>query len=215
MVGGLELSNKPCSSCGVLNDTTSLYCNLCGNKITYAPTEKNSETESPNTLILNNSRIVYLTIITFGAYILYWLYLTWKQMDTETENAHYPVWHSLTFLVPFYGLFRLYNHLQTIETLTTKEDIQTHFSPLLSLILIILNFMLAMTSYGDTRMFTILVVEIIQITLIIKALLSAQASLNLYWYKTKGTNVTSALFDRTEIGFILLIYSLFALVLIV
>ena len=172
-----------------------------------------SETSIANALILTNTRIVCLTIITFGVYILYWLYLTWKQMDGETDNNHYPVWHSLTFLVPIYGLFRLYDHLQTIKTLATKEEIETQFSPTLSLLLILLNFALAVTSYGVTSGLSILTIEIIQISLVITAILLAQTPLNAYWQKTKGPDVKSAVFDRAELGFILLLYAIFGLLL--
>ena len=214
VVGRLALSNKSCPACGILNDPTSFYCSLCGNKIPSPNTENhNSEASNDNTLILTNTRIVFLTIITFGAYILYWLYLTWKQMDSETENNHYPVWHSLTFLVPIYGLFRLYDHLQSIKTLATKEEIETPFSPVLSLSLIILNFTLAVTSYGVTSGLSILTIEIIQVSLVITALLLAQTTLNSYWQKTKGPDVQSALFERTELWFILILYAIFGLLL--
>ena len=208
------MSSKSCPACGTLNDPTSLYCNLCGNKVTSPNTENHdSETSIANALILTNTRIVCLTIITFGVYILYWLYLTWKQMDGETDNNHYPVWHSLTFLVPIYGLFRLYDHLQTIKTLATKEEIETQFSPTLSLLLILLNFALAVTSYGVTSGLSILTIEIIQISLVITAILLAQTPLNAYWQKTKGPDVKSAVFDRAELGFILLLYAIFGLLL--
>ena len=214
MVGRLALTNKSCTSCGTLNDPTSFYCSLCGNKILLPDTKNhNSEPSSDNTLILTNTRIVCLTIITFGAYILYWLYLTWKQMDRETDNNHYPVWHSLTFLVPIYGLFRLYHHLQTIKNLANKEGIETPFSPVLSLFLIILNFTLAVTSYGVTNGLSILTIEIIQISLVITAILLAQTTLNSYWYKTKGPDAQSAIFERTELGFILILYAIFGLLL--
>ena len=208
------MSSKSCPACGTLNDPTSLYCNLCGNKVTSPNIENHdSETSIDNALILTNTRIVCLTIITFGVYILYWLYLTWKQMDGETDNNHYPVWHSLTFLVPIYGLFRLYDHLQTIKTLATKEELETQFSPTLSLSLILLNFALAVTSYGVTSGLSILTIEIIQISLVITAILLAQTTLNAYWQKTKGPDVQSALFDRAELGFILLLYAIFGLLL--
>ncbi len=214
MVGRLALSNKSCPACGTLSYPTSVYCRLCGNKMLPPNTEnQNSEASSDNTLILTNTRIVCLTIITFGAYILYWLYLTWKQMDGETNNNHYPVWHSLTFLVPIYGLFRLYNHLQTIRILADKEEIETQFSPVLSLLLIILNFTLAVTSYGVTSGLSILTIEIIQISLVITAILLAQTTLNSYWQKTKGADVKSALFDRAELGFIILLYAIFGFLL--
>ena len=79
--------------------------------------------------------------------------------------------------------------------------------------MIILNFTLAVTSYGVTNGLSILTIEIIQISLVITAILLAQTTLNSYWYKTKGPDAQSAIFDRTELGFILILYAIFGLLL--
>ena len=165
----------------------------------------NSEASNDNTLILTNFRIACLTIITAGYYIFYWLYLTWKQMDSETDNRHYPVWHALSLLVPIYGLFRMYDHLKTIKTLAAKNEIETDFSPTLPLLLMFLYLILGYTASKTTGDLS-LIILIISLALVTTAILLTQPTLNAYWQKTKGPDVKSALFDRIELGFIVLIY---------
>ena len=188
-----------CTSCGSEKDPEAFYCRSCGLQL-GAP--------AGGTLI-TNFRIVTLCAITFGAYIIYWMYLTWDQLDSQTKNDHYPVCHALTFLIPVYGLFRIYHHMQIIQQLALKSGIETNFSPKLPVTLIILNFILAVTSYGVTTPVTIIVIEIIQITLIITALIIAQDTLNNYWIAIRqGSNVQKTPFTPKEFVFIVILYSL-------
>ena len=189
-----------CASCGSANDPEALYCRSCGLQVVLAP---------PAGTLTTNFRIIGLCVITFGAYIIYWMYLTWEQLDSQTENNHYPIWHALTFLVPVYNLFRIYNHMQTIQRLALESGMETNFSPKLPLTLVILNFILTITSYGLTTPATIIAIEIIQITLIITALILAQNTLNNYWITiSRGVNVQQTPFTSKEFAFIVILYFL-------
>lgn len=193
-----------CAGCGSVNNPEALYCRSCGLQVVGAPADG---------VLITNFRIIGLCVITFGAYIIYWMYLTWKQLDSQTENDHYPICHALTFLIPVYGLFRIYNHMQLIQRLALQSGIETNFSPKLTLTLIILNFILTVTSYGLTIQTTILAIEAIRITLTITALILAQNTLNNYWITiNQGSNVRQAPFTPKEFAFIVMLYSLAILI---
>ena len=82
---------------------------------------------------LSLGRMLGLTAVTFGLYQVYWLYVTWKQLASETEDAHYPLWHTLAILfVPIYGLFRLHKHVAVITKLARAQGVDTTLSPLLA-----------------------------------------------------------------------------------
>lgn len=49
-------------------------------------------------------RILFMTIASYGLYLVYWFYVTWKQYKDNTGERAYPVWHALTLLIPIYNL---------------------------------------------------------------------------------------------------------------
>ena len=49
---------------------------------------------------LSQNRILVMAVLSFGLYLLYWFYLTWKQYRDQTSQEAFPVWHALSLLVP-------------------------------------------------------------------------------------------------------------------
>ena len=76
--------------------------------------EAEGRTQVP-ALRLSVGRVALLTVMSSGLYLFYWFYLTWKQLQTESSETHYPVWHALTLMVPIYGLFRMHRHVSLIN----------------------------------------------------------------------------------------------------
>ena len=119
------MSDKLCTGCGEQNPAQANFCSSCGAQEFAEAAPKPTR----NVLRLSMGRIVLLSVVTSGLYIFYWLYLTWKHLQSETEDVHYPVWHGLTLFVPVYGLFRLHRHVSVIQGLALKAGVDTSLSP--------------------------------------------------------------------------------------
>ena len=71
------------------------------------------------------SRIIVLSVLSYGLYWLYWMYRTWRQYRDHTGEEAYPVCHALTQFVPIYGLFRLHHHATAYRTLMEERGMAT------------------------------------------------------------------------------------------
>ena len=102
-------------------------------------------------VIVSGNRVVLASVLSGGLYLLYWFYITWKQLSRETENTHYPVWHALTLLVPIYGLFRMHAHVRLINELAFRHRIAETFGPSLAVVLLVLSNVLDWASIGRSE----------------------------------------------------------------
>ena len=156
-----------------------------------------------NALRLSVTRLVVLSAVTSGLYFFYWLYLTWKQLQGETKDIHYPVWHALTLFVPVYGLFRLHKHVQVIQDLTRRVGVETSLTPGLAVVLISLNWVLGLGSAG-VEGFAALALNIIRFTMTTTVIVWSQSTLNAYWYKVRGTPIQDVPIETVERALIIL-----------
>ncbi|MSQ40942.1 MAG: hypothetical protein EXR55_04665 [Dehalococcoidia bacterium] len=67
-------------------------------------------------VLLSPARIILMSVLSQGLYLLYWFYLTWKHYRNHTGRDVYPVWHALTLLVPIYSLFRTHAHVRALKS---------------------------------------------------------------------------------------------------
>ena len=72
---------------------------------------------APESNLLPLGRVLALVFASYGTYLFYWFYLTWKQYKDHTGAEAYPVWHALTLAIPIYAWFRLHAHGKTIQSL--------------------------------------------------------------------------------------------------
>ena len=85
------------------------------------------------------SRVLIFTVLSFGLYLLYWMYLTWKQYrdsaarpqpaNEQTESIQYPVWHALSMLVPLYGLYRTHAHMSAFRDSMRAQGLDSTIIP--------------------------------------------------------------------------------------
>jgi hypothetical protein len=121
-VGAAVASRDTCRNCGAQLTQAAAYCRECGTPVPDAEYER---LESPTAVQLMPARVVILSLVTAGLYLLFWSYQTWKQLQTEDSRDHYPVWHALTLLVPFYAYFRFSAHLELINDNARRLGITT------------------------------------------------------------------------------------------
>lgn len=152
---------------------------------------------------LSLGRVVLVCMLSSGFYMLYWFYLTWKQLEVETGERHYPVWHVLGVLVPIYGWFVVLRHLRAVKHLQEKVGISPSVNPGRLLIPFFIGNVLQFQSvrFSGTAG---LVLVIIGVVLIAVFLTLAQRHLNDYWQRLKGTAVAQARVGVGEVIFVII-----------
>ena len=202
------MASEPCAQCGGTNSEGLKYCVGCGvprndgidtSQSRPAPAQVGVDHESSAQLIIGTTRVVALSLLVSGPYLMYWLYLTWKQLQTETNDVHYPLWHALTLLIPIYGLFRLYKHMDVISGLASKAGLPA-FNPGMAVVLIGLNMLLGFSSTGTVNILWVLVLKVISVSLVATNIVWGQSALNAYWSHERGANVYHVPVGRIEIG---------------
>ena len=64
---------------------------------------------------------VVLAIITLGIYVIYWFYVTSKEMVEHKNLAGSPGLWTLLLFVPFGALYSYYKHGEAVEALTDES----------------------------------------------------------------------------------------------
>lgn len=78
--------NKFCSKCGEKIEPDDTFCPKCGNKVSHSLSESESNKEdqskkskSPDGFYaISNTKLVMLSVLTFGLYEIYWFYKQWQ-----------------------------------------------------------------------------------------------------------------------------------------
>ena len=116
---------RPCPTCVHSNVPEAVYCANCGQLLPGAsPAQSHpgpgsevrfqaDQNATPRAYLIPLAHIALLTFLSFGLYPIYWFYITWKHCRDYTGDNHYPVWHTLTLLVPIYMYFRIHAHGRT------------------------------------------------------------------------------------------------------
>jgi hypothetical protein len=208
------MPEKVCTKCGRLNLAHSNFCLNCGAQdFVEAQAEQFPSITSvaDTSVLISKSRIMVLSVVTSGLYFLYWLYITWRQLQTETRDIHYPVAHAFTMLIPVYGLFRLHKHVGVIQNLALRTEIEISLTPVLAVVLVGLYVVLGFVSTSLQSLAGLLVLNLIRFSLCTTTMILAQSTLNAYWKKSRGPSVQNAPIGAGETAIILLgfIYWLF------
>ena len=184
---------KPCPHCGHVNPADSRFCAQCGATESqdesmpwHAFFARPADKTPSDAVYLSLGRVLGLTAVTFGLYQVYWLYVTWKQLASETEDAHYPLWHTLAILfVPVYGWFRLHKHVAVITKLARAQGVDTTLSPLLAVFMWFLSSVLQALTLQLEDPGTALGVSLLALALLVAFLVWAQMPLNAYWERVR------------------------------
>lgn len=145
-----------CVLCSAVNETDAHYCAHCGAAL-RAGAELTSSGPSPGrncgsgysaatgapvdpeSKVIPVSRLLLLTFSSYGAYLFYWFYFTWKQYWDHTGNEAYPVWHALALGVPIYNLFRIYAHAKACRYLAATAYLPDTVIPILPVLLFLFS----------------------------------------------------------------------------
>jgi len=199
-----------CRNCGRELSEDIEFCPGCGAQVMKRENAEAVAVGLQNKLRIGNGRVIIVSIASYGLYLFYWFYLTWKQIKVATGRKDYhPVWHALALLVPIYSLFIVYRHMQTIKDLAAKGGVTTSLSPGGTLTLFIVSSVLVWTSaraslYGTELLGVMLVVDIISTVIMAGMLLWAQTSLNKCWNKVSKGQIRDAPLGVGEVVIVLI-----------
>lgn len=206
------MTEKICTGCGQLNQTHANYCSSCGAQEFAEATAEQPQgisqgqgTAANVAMRISMPRILVLSVVTSGAYILYWLYLTWKHLKDETGEIHYPVWHALTWFIPVYGLFRLHKHVGVIQAVAQRAGVEVSITPRLAVTMGALDWVMVMVSGGVQSWGIFVALSLIRLVLITTVMVWSQATLNRYWSSTKGEVLKNVPIVREEVIFVLVV----------
>tara|TARA_B100000315_G_scaffold37613_1_gene32231 strand:+ start:904 stop:1614 length:711 start_codon:yes stop_codon:yes gene_type:complete len=209
-----------CVNCGTRTDPSDNYCGTCGNGLQVGPVVAAAVADpaaAPASRTLPYAiplrRVLIMSALSYGLYLFYWFYLTWKQYRDHTQTEAYPVWHALTLMVPGYNLFRAHAHMRSFKGLMLNAGLASTISAgsgvVLVLILIVLgvvSFQLAGGSGGDGDItqktaVAIAVLNVISVITVAGLLIQVQGNLNRYWRKVANVQLANARIGVGEVGF--------------
>ena len=154
------------------------------------------------------SRIIILSVLSYGIYWLYWMYRTWRQYRDHTGEEAYPVCHALTQFVPIYGLFRLHRHANAYRTLMENRGMASNIKMVPIIILALLGGIVAVINISPGVAITGLSHPGLALTLDVSAWVGVgfavgvmcwiQSNINRYWAEFESGPPPPARFGRGE-----------------
>lgn len=200
-----------CPNCGREYQPYANFCSACGHPLPDTPvtTADSGPMELPYYISLK--RIILMTVLTWGMYLFYWFYLTWKQYRDHTGNEAYPVWHALALTVNIYAFFRAHAHARTFRALMWDAGMSSSIRPgwtwVLLLISIMIFFPYSMVMINSPyplspgRFIAFLVIYPIAVAQHTILLGHIQSNLNRYWRSLPNVQVTNARIGVGEVIF--------------
>ena len=87
---------------------------------------------------ISSRRLLGMLVLSYGLYLFYWFYLTWKQYRDHTGQEGFPVWHALTLFVPIYKWFRFHAHVRVYKELMINSGVPNSLSPIWTVVVMII-----------------------------------------------------------------------------
>ncbi|MSQ07329.1 MAG: zinc ribbon domain-containing protein [Dehalococcoidia bacterium] len=215
-----------CTNCGALIESQHKFCGSCGRSVAPAPapafTPQPPGAADDSTVlpyILSPRRVLVMTVLSYGLYLFYWFYLTWRQHRDHTGGLGFPVWHALTLLLPVYGLFRTHAHIRAFRDLMARAGLPCTLSPGWSVALVMVYSALGWASFQVSGGFqpltpaesitsatarNVALIDGISILVVAGLLVSIQSNLNRYWASLTGMRAVSPRVAPGEVAFALL-----------
>ena len=199
-----------CPSCGVDLPSQSAYCSKCGAPTSMEPPHCVScGAELPPQGMYcsrcgarNERRVRYslwrvgiLTLLSFGFYYFYWMYVSWKHLAAEMPGKEFhPFWHLMSQFVPIYNFVVLYQHFRTIKEVQGREGVESNLVPGLAVVLSVVAAFFFAIVYQLPDRAVVLWVILSFIAIIGEGILViwGQRNLNKYWERPGAPPVRSA-----------------------
>ena len=185
-----EGGQQACPHCGSAIQNDDRFCTTCGGALPDGSDRAGLSAPVDLIPVITTTRIIVLSILTYGLYLFYWSYITWKQYGDHTRSQVYPIWHALSFVVPIYSIFRIHAHATAYHLLLTRSTMVSAISPTLVAVLFVVSNALDWASFrlqwgveevdqGTALLLTIL--GIISIALGATLIQHVQENINAFW----------------------------------
>ena len=202
------MPEKQCVRCGEANPGEANFCSSCGGSAfrdvppgLAQRLEWSGVAPASPALRLSTGRVVGLSVLSFGFYFLWWFYITWKQLASETGDDHRPVWHALSLFVPIYGLFRLHRHMSVIKELSMATSLSPGAVVVVTMVSGALGFYSAIRIDDPTA---VLVIDMISLAFTTFVVAWAQGALNQHWHTKLGPALQDARIGVGEVVIVIL-----------
>ncbi len=189
---------RACPKCGAQSQSRANFCTSCGAGLPAGfdiephqadETPVDTPTASVSGYRISPDRIVVMSILSWGFYLFYWFYLTWKQYRDYTQSVAYPVWHATAIgAVPIYSLFRVHAHMRTFRELMLQAGLTCSISAGAAVYLMIGIFVLNGAAFAVAEFRTpyqaaliMFMIDIGSVSVVILLLYNVQKNLNRYW----------------------------------
>ena len=187
-----------CPYCSHQVQSTHIFCGGCGKAL---PAESSSHPEEApatppgETLAyrISPTRILVMTLLSDGLYLFYWFYITWQQYREHTGNRVFPMWHTLSLIIPVYGLFRTHAHMRSFKELMLNAGVLCSIAVGWAVVLVMVSSVLDNVSlrlnggffnFGEVSAgpaFISALLDLASIAVVLGLLLHVQQNLNRYW----------------------------------
>lgn len=187
-----------CPYCSHQVESTHIFCGGCGRAL---PAESSThpedeQTEQPRQTLayrISPTRIVIMTLLSDGLYLFYWFYITWQQYRDHTGNRVFPMWHTLSLIIPIYGLFRTHAHMRSFKELMLNAGVLCTIAVGWAVVLVTVSTLLDNISlrvnggffnFGEVSAgaaFLSALLDLASIAVVLGLLLHIQQNLNRYW----------------------------------
>ena len=208
-----------CTQCGVAAQPGAAFCANCGTHFAGSAFQETTSSETRGELALTTelrymtplSRVLVMSVLSYGFYLLYWFYLTWKQYRDHTGREVYPIWHALTLFVPIYGLFRVHAHMRAFAEIAAVNGVVTRISPGWAVVAVfvsgylsgisarIYGFSLEVVNITQQDAVLVAIVDLFAIAIVTWMVLHAQANINVYWNHRLGDGLRSVRVGVVEV----------------
>ena len=208
-----------CPNCGLQVDAGQRFCQSCGRQLeSQIPTQGTPDLQATPSVtpvaatqlatIIPIERVILMSVISYGLYLFYWFYVTWKQYRDYTKREAYPVWHALTLSVPVYGLFRAHAHVRTYKELAASAGVPTSLSPGWAVAAVMASgaldwgsLRMGFSSSSDDFAVAIAILDILSMVIVTFLLVYVQRNLNAYWRSIKEVTASPVKTGWGEIVF--------------
>ena len=177
-----SLETRRCVSCGAELSSQSAYCSKCGAR-------------NERRVRYSLWRVGILSLLSFGFYYLYWMYVSWKHLAAEMPGKEFhPFWHAMSQFVPIYNFVVIYQHFRTIKEVQQRERVESSLVPGLAVVLSVVAAFFFAIAYQLPDRAVVLWGMLGFIAIIGEGILViwGQRNLNKYWERPGAPPVRSA-----------------------
>ncbi len=126
-------------------------------------------------------KLFILNFFTLGLFSIYWFYRNWRDFKEDIGWSLNPTWRTVGLLVPWLGIYFIYQQFRDIKELAKREGVKTHLSPVVNAICY--YSLMAILSLSRPSTLAQFIFSAVVVLLIGGVLVPPQITLNAIWSK--------------------------------